>query len=134
MHRTAGENGPGDPVSRARAITTSPASISPATEGTQATLPGTLLRPGGGASFCSGVRGSSGDQRTLWWTIPRLRSSLRTTRASGHPWVSARSPIRNWPGSSLLPVPRAEITEIPRSTALSIKSSLQDTRSMQSTR
>ena len=107
--------------------------MSPAAGGTQATLPGTERRPGGGASVWMGVRGSSGDQSTRWWTMPRLRSSLRTTRARGQPSVFAMSPMRNREGSSLLPVPREETMGTPRARAVSIRSSLQDTRSMQST-
>ena len=47
--------------------------------------------------------------------------------------VFDRSVMRNRPGSSLLPVPREETMGTPRVRAVSIKSSLQDTRSMQST-
>ncbi len=36
----------------------------PAVAGTQTSDPGTLLRPGGGASTCSGSIGSSGEKTT----------------------------------------------------------------------
>ena len=45
--------------------TTSPASISPAQEGTQETEAGMLRRPGGGASKGVGVRAGSVLKRTL---------------------------------------------------------------------
>ena len=85
-----------------------PAISSPALEGTQDTLPGTLRRPGGGASRCSGVRACSGLKHTLQWVMPRARSSLRITRARGQTEVLAMSEMVRRVGSSLLPVPRAE--------------------------
>ena len=51
----------------ASVMITSPAIISPAQEGTQDTLAGTLRRPGGGAyPLWSVTAGSSGDQTTRW--------------------------------------------------------------------
>ena len=61
---------------------TSPAAINPATEGTNETLPGVLV------GSPKGVRASSVDQTTRHASIPRLRSSLRITLASGHTDVS----------------------------------------------
>ena len=48
--------------------------MSPAQEGTQATLAGTLRRPGGGASSWVVSAGSSGLNTTFRWWMPRLRS------------------------------------------------------------
>ena len=51
--------------------TTVPPIIRPATEGTHATLAGTLRRPGDGASSCCVSWGSSGLNTTFRWWIPR---------------------------------------------------------------
>ena len=94
---------------------------------------GTLRRPGGGVSSARGVTASSGLKTTCRCWMPRARSSLRITRASGQPKVLEISATWSRVGSSLLPVPRAIISGIPRRRAVSARSSLQDTRSMAST-
>ncbi len=85
----------------------SPAMISPAHDGTNETLPGTLRLPGAGASpsDVSGARAGSSDQRTRTPVMPRVLSSRRITRASGHTEVSSIGLMRNLVGSSLFPVP-----------------------------
>lgn len=105
---------------------------SPAEAGTQTVEPGTLRRPGGGASGWEGSRASSGLYTTRRCSTPRRRSSRRMTRASGQPRVSAMSQTSSRDASSLLPVPRAEMMGVPPSSAASMRSSLQETRSMQS--
>ena len=60
-------------------------SSSPAVAGTQGVLPGTLRRPGGGASRAAGYAASSGEKTTFRRWMPRARSSLRITRARGQP-------------------------------------------------
>ena len=65
--------------------TTALPSSSPAAAGTQGLLAGTLRRPGGGASSWAVGAGSSGLNTTFTCSMPRLRSSLRMTRARGQP-------------------------------------------------
>ena len=60
-------------------------SSNPAAAGTQGVLPGTLRRPGGGASRDAGFAASSGEKTTFRCWMPRLRSYLRMTRARGQP-------------------------------------------------
>ena len=104
----------------------------PAVEGNQGTLAGTLRRPGDGASSCRVSAAGSGLYTTFRCRMPRSRSSRRMTRARGQTEVLEMSVICKRPGSSLLPVPRAEIMGMPRCPAWAIRSSLQVTRSMQS--
>ena len=104
----------------------------PAVEGTQGTLAGTLRRPGDGASSCRVSAAGSGLYTTFRCRMPRSRSSRRMTRARGQTEVLEMSVICKRPGSSLLPVPRAEMMGMPRCPAWAIRSSLQVTRSMQS--
>ena len=105
---------------------------SPAAAGTQTAEPGTLLRPGGGASGCEGSVGGSSLNTTVSRSTPRRRSSRRMTRASGQTSVSYTSAMRKRERSSLFPVPRAEMMGMPPARAASMRSSLQATRSMQS--
>ena len=114
-------------------VTTCWHSSSPAEAGTHTSEPGTLRRPGGGASSCSGSIGSSGLNTTVWCVTPRCRSSRRTTRASAQPLVLEMSAIRNSDASFLFHVPRAEMIGMPRYMQLIIRSTLQETRSIAST-
>ena len=61
------------------------ASSTPAAGGTHGTLPGTLRRPGGGASRAAQGAGSSGLYTTFRCFTPRRPSSRRITRARGQP-------------------------------------------------
>ena len=85
-----------------RSFTTSPARISPATDGTNAMLPGMSLLsvhflsvPGGHTQCClqlilissSGRTGFSSDYTTFSFFTPRAFNSLRITFASGHIFV-----------------------------------------------
>ena len=67
----------------------------PALAGTHTNEPGTLRRPGGGASDCSTGAACSGEKTTVWWRMPRARSSLRTTRARPSPSVLEMSQTRS---------------------------------------
>ena len=89
-------------------------------------------RPGGGAQSASGVMAGSGLNTTAWCVKPALRSSRRMTRANGQPLVWLMSQSSNRLASSLLPVPSADTMGMPRTCAVRIRSTLQDTRSMQS--
>ena len=73
-----------------RSRTARPASISPAQEGTNDTLPGVCRRPGaGGSSEGKGARGGSVEKSTGTRRMPRRLNSVRITRASGHTLVSS---------------------------------------------
>ena len=91
-----------------------------------------LRRPGGGVSGWEGVSASSGLKTTSWCSMPARRSSRRSTRANGQPLVSARSHSTKRLASTLLPVPSAERMGTPRACAVQIRSTLHDTRSIQS--
>lgn len=105
---------------------------SPAEAGTQTVEPGTLRRPGGGASGWEGSRASSGLYTTRRCSTPRRRSSR-----AHDPGQRAAARLRYvadlQPGRVQL-VARAEGRDdgVPPSSAASMRSSLQETRSMQS--
>ncbi len=103
-----------------RSFATSPAIISPATDGTNATLPGMSLRsvhlcsaPGGQmqlflqliAISSIGLVGISSEYTTLSFLTPLFFSSLLMTFASGHTFVLYISATLNWLPSSLFPAP-----------------------------
>ena len=88
---------------------------------TQVPLPASSPRGGAGSSGCGcGATGSSSEQTTFTPERPRLRHSFRMTRARGQIRVSSRSATRSRVGSSLFPVPIAEITGTPACFAASI--------------
>ena len=111
-------------------LTISPAIISPATDGTNDILPGTwflaehfLFVPGGqmqlvlqlDSDSLSGFIGSSVEYITFKLSIFLFLSSFLITFANGHVLVLYISVIVYFDGSSLFPVPIAEIIGIPNS-------------------
>ena len=100
--------------------------------GTQGALAGTLRRTAEGAEGGEGLTGVSVEKSTFRCRTPRPRSSWRITRASGQPEVSARSAILRRPGSSLFPVPMAEMMGMSFSRAVRIRSILSVTESIAS--
>ncbi len=101
-------------------FTTSPAMISPTTDGTNAVLPGISRRsvhlccaPGGQIQCVRhdmdissmGRVGCSSEYTTFSFFTLRLRHSIRITSASGQTFVLQLSATRNAAGSSLLPAP-----------------------------
>ena len=109
-----------------------PAIIMPAHGGVQETEPGGVRVSPSCTGSLRGFEGSSSLASTVWWLMPRRRSSRRMTFASGQPEVLLRSVMRNFDGSSRLPVPMELIIGTPRRMAVSIRSSLLRVESMQS--
>ena len=81
----------------------------------------------------SGVIGASSEYTTFTDSMPRVRHSLRMTRARPSNCVSKRSQTTNFVGSSLLPAPIAEMTGTPASFAHWMSRSFAVTVSMAST-
>ena len=118
-------------VGPSKILTASEASRSPAQEGTKEMLPGVLRFPADKesvfASFVFGTIGISLEYTTRMCVMPRARSSLRMTRASGHASVSERSASSKSSGCSLFPVPIALRIGIPAACARTASSTFAET-------
>ena len=104
---------------------------SPAVAGQNAMLPG-VCRFSVFSSDGRGFIGSSSDQRTCSFFIPRFFSSRRMTFAKGQTDVFEISEIVKRSGSSLFPVPIEEISGIPFSQQTFASSSFDVTLSIAS--